>query len=191
MHVIEGDIHGDEKLTTKGYFLGKESIRAWPSFNLFTVGYVMSTIKHTNPLFQEAVEWQWKAMEECYGERVDRADPNIEQYLALEEPEPDKQRRRACWNSWIAPHNVEGFYLNMGDMLVKSGHWETGVKIYENAKRVQQYETWPFKGELERRIQEAEANVERFRRQYPRSQVIREPTLMINSSFSCVVCHQR
>ena len=79
----------------------------------------------------------------------------------------------------------------MRDMLVKSGHWETGVKIYENAKRVQQYETWPFKGELERRIQEAEANVERFRRQYPRSQVIREPTLMINSSFSCVGCHQR
>ena len=31
--------------------------------------------------------------------------------------------RRACWNSRIAPHNLEGFFLNMGDMLVKSGDW--------------------------------------------------------------------
>jgi len=30
-------------------------------------------------------------------------------------------KKRVCWNSWIAPHNFEGFFLNMGDMLVKSG----------------------------------------------------------------------
>lgn len=191
MHMLEGDIHGDVKLSRQGYFLGSEAIRAWPSFNLFTVGYAMSTIAHTDPRFQEALEWQWETMEECFGRQVNRADPSIEQYLALEASEIDEQRRRACWNTWIAPHNLEGFFLNMGDMLVKSGQWEMGVKIYENAKRVKQYESWPFKGELEQRIHEANTNVERFRKQYLMGQVIKEPTLMINTSFSCVGCHEQ
>lgn len=191
LHMIEGDIHGDEKLSTKGFFIGKESIKRWSEFNYFTVGYVLSTKKHTDPLFEKGLEWQWKTMDECYLEKIDRTNPSIEKYLAMEETETNEHRKRACWNSWIAPHNVEGFYLNMGDMLVKSGDWETAAKIYENAKLIKGYESWPFKEVLEERTRNAEANVEHFRKEYPGTQVIKNRTIMINSEFSCMACHQR
>jgi hypothetical protein len=51
-------------------------------------------------------------------------------------------KKRACWNSWIAPHNFEGFFLNMGDMLVKVGDWRTAQKIYANAKLSPDYANW-------------------------------------------------
>ena len=70
----------------------------------------------------------------------------------MENTETNLKRKRACWNSWIAPHNVEGFYLNMGDMLVKNGDWEKAVEIYSLAKQVPQYENWTYKGVLEKRI---------------------------------------
>jgi hypothetical protein len=42
--------------------------------------------------------------------------------------------QRAYWNSGIAQHHVEGFFLNMGGMLVKAGDWQVARKIYANAK---------------------------------------------------------
>ncbi len=42
---------------------------------------------------------------------------------------------RTCWNSWIAPHNWEGFCLNWGDMLAKNGEVEEAQRIYNLAKK--------------------------------------------------------
>ena len=39
--------------------------------------------------------------------------------------------KRACWNNWKAPYNLQGFWLNMGDMLVKSGDPEKAKIYYE------------------------------------------------------------
>ena len=39
-----------------------------------------------------------------------------------------------CQNSWIAPYNFEGFMPNFGDLLVKSGAWETAQKVYALAR---------------------------------------------------------
>ncbi len=189
--MAEGRIHKDEKLATQGYFTAKEAVRQWPEFNNFTLGYVLSTEPHDSALFRDALEWQWQAMDLCYGEKVDRANPGVARYAALEAKETEPQRKRACWNSAIAPHNVEGFFLNMGDMLVKSGDWQTAVKIYENARRAREYSTWPYRAVLDERIATAQANVELFRKTYPTSEPITARTLMFNSKFSCMACHQK
>ena len=188
--MAEGRIDKDEKLSTRGYFTAKEGIRQWPEFNNFTLGYVMSNEPYDGKLFREALELQWEAMDLCYGEKVDRANPGIARYAALESKETDPHRRRACWNSEIAPHNVEGFFLNMGDLLVKSGDWQTAVKIYENAKRAPEYPSWPYRAVLDERIATAQSNVEFFRKTHPLSEPITERTLMFNSPFSCMACHQ-
>jgi len=60
-------------------------------------------------------------------------------------------KKRVCWNSWIAPHNFEGFFLNLGDMLVKAGDWQTAQKIYANAKLPKEYATWKYQAVLEER----------------------------------------
>ena len=69
---------------------------------------------------------------------------------------------RACLNSAKAPHNEEGFFLNMGDMLTKSGDWRTARKIYAAAKQSPDYAQWPYREVLEQRIRDAEANVAAF-----------------------------
>ena len=90
----------------------------------------------------------------------------MRKYMRLETKEGP---RRVCWNSWIAPHNFEGFFLNFGDMLVKAGQPELAVSMYRNAQLAREYATWPYKAVLEARIRDAAKNVEAFRRTEPRA----------------------
>jgi hypothetical protein len=181
--VAEGTIHKDERLVRRGYFMMLDAIDAWPEFSLFTGGYVMSRLPADSPRHEEGLEWEWRNLDVCVGERFDRINPDYRKYLSLETREGPK---RACWNSRIAPHNLEGFFLNMGDMLVKSGDWQTGEKIYANAKRLPDYSTWKFAGVLEARIAQAQDNVAAFNAEPGAS----GRPIMINSSFACMACHQ-
>ena len=81
--------------------------------------------------------------------------------------------------SWIAPHNFEGFFLNMGDMLVKAGDWQTAQKIYANAKLSREYGSWKFQGILEERIKKAQNNVAIFNASNETS----KPRIMIDRNF--------
>ena len=180
--LAEGNLHHDERLTRRGYFAMLDAIDAWPEFNLFTAGYVMSRLPSDSPRFRQGIEWEWKNLDECLETRIDRANPDYSKYMSLETRVGVK---RVCWNSWIAPHNFEGFFLNMGDMLVKSGDWRTGVKLYQNARLAREYPAWKFRPVLEGRITRAQENVARFNGKGPD-----RDGLMIGSAFACMACHQ-
>ncbi len=182
--LAEGTVHKDERLTREGYFMMLDAIKAWPEFNLFTGGYVMSRLPADSPQFRDGLEWQWDTLDRCIDGTLDRVNPDYTQYMVKETVEGTK---RVCWNSWIAPHNFEGFFLNMGDMLVKSGDWQTGQKIYANAKLSRTYASWKYQGVLEERVNHAQANVAVLNSNdgTPRS------GMMINSEFSCMGCHQQ
>ena len=98
--------------------------------------------------------------------------------------------KRVCWNSWIAPHNFEGFFLNMGDMLVKSGDWQTAQKIYANARLSPTYAQWKFKPVLEARIAQAQANVAPFGAE-DGGRSAGGAVLMNKSDHACMACHQQ
>ncbi len=134
----------------------KKAIEEWPEFNYFTGGYVLSQLPKEHKRFAEAVEWQWKNLDACTGETVNRKTGDYSKYMTLETIEGEK---RVCWNSWIAPHNFEGFFMNMGDMLVKQGNWQTAIKIYNNTKLSKTYSDWKYKETLEKRIINAKSNV--------------------------------
>jgi len=76
----------------------------------------MSSRPYDSERFKEGLDDQWRNLDVCVGETVDRQHPDYARYMRLETREGPK---RVCWNSWIAPHNFEGFFLNFGDMLVK------------------------------------------------------------------------
>lgn len=182
--IVEGTLQKDERLVRRGYYLLLDAIEAWPEFNLFTAGYVMSRLPADSPHFKEGLEWQWRSLDVCVQGRIDRSNPDYTQYMSLETTEGSK---RVCWNSWIAPHNLEGFFLNMGDMLVKSGDWQTAKKIYANAKHIRSYATWTFAALLETRIEQAQENVAAFNG----LQGTPVRPIMINSPFACTGCHQQ
>jgi len=182
--MAEGTIHKDEKMVRRGYYTMKDAVAAWPEFNLFTAGYTASTQPAGSERYREALENQWRNLDVCVGETVDRARPDYARYMRLETWEGP---RRVCWNSWIAPHNFEGFFLNFGDMLVKAGQTETAVTMYRNARLAREFATWPYRAALGERIASAAANVEIFRRAEPAPGA---PTLMVRSAFACMACHQ-
>jgi hypothetical protein len=183
--MAEGTIHRDEKLVRRGYYTMRDAVAAWPEFNYFTAGYGRGALPHDSPRFREGLEAQWRNLEVCVGEHVDRTNPDYARYMRLETREGPK---RVCWNSWIAPHNFEGFFLNFGDTLVKAGQPETAVRMYRNARLTPDYAAWPYRGVLDERIATATGNVDVFRRQDapPGS-----PTMMVRSRYACVGCHQQ
>ncbi len=189
MMMAEADIHNDNKLFRKGYLVLKKSIRLYPEFNLvtgglaITGGIVENIIGPDSKLFKEALEWQWRTMELCFGTRIDRSNPDVTPYMER------IANKRVCGNSEIAPHKFEGFFLNMGDMLVKSGDWETAQKIYANARLAADYLNWHLVSLLEDRITEAEANVILFNTDPAANGKFVKP-MMSQSGHSCTGCHQ-
>ncbi len=183
--MTEGTIHRDEKLVRRGSYTMQEAVTAWPEFNYFTSGYGPGALPHDSPRFRERLQAQWRNLDVCVGERVDRTNPDYARYMRLKTTDGPK---RACWNSWIAPHNFEGFFLNLGDMLVKAGQPETAVKIYGNAQLTPDYATWPYRDVLEDRIVNAARNVEVFRQA---DALPGSPTMMVRSRYTCMGCHQQ
>ena len=187
--LAEGAIHRDPALARRGEATMQAAVLAWPAFNLFTSGYVASTAPADSARFQQGLEQQWHNMEACLNMPVDRAAPDIAHYRAgatASSPET----LRACANSEAVPHNVEGFYMNFGDMLVKAGDWQTARKVYANAMQSPAYAAWPFASELQSRIAHAQDNVAAFNgpgagRGKP------GPQVMANSNAACMACHQR
>lgn len=182
--LIEGKIFHDKREEVRGYFTLKHAIKNWPEFNYFTAGYPMSILPPQSEHFQEALEWQWLTLDLCAGKKINRKNPDYSVYSRHERRDG---KARACWNSWVAPHNFEGFFMNMGDMLVKSGDWQTGIKIYQNAKLAKNYLTWPYRNMLEKRIQTAKENVNNFQKDFSDP----DKTMMFNTGYGCVACHQR
>lgn len=82
--LAEGNLHKDEKLTREGYFMLLGSIKAWPEFNLFTDGYIMSRLPADSPRFREGLEWQWRTLDECIEGKIDRVNPDYSKYMAKE-----------------------------------------------------------------------------------------------------------
>jgi hypothetical protein len=184
--LAEASIHHDDKQTRAGYYDMRAAIRAYPAFNLFTAGYVMSTAPRDSARFAEALGWQWENLDVCIGAKIDRANPDYSPYLRLSTTAGPK---RVCWNSTIAPHNFEGFFLNMGDMLVKSGDWRTAQVVYRNARLSPSFAAWPYAAILERRIVAAESNVAAFNAPAAAA-ADGDRRLMIDTRFSCMGCHQ-
>lgn len=181
--LIEGKIFKDPQEEVKGYFTLKDAIHSWPEFNYFTAGYPMSSLAADSKHFKEGLEWQWLTLDLCSSNKIDRKNPDYSPYLSRE---TTVGKQRVCWNSIIAPHNFEGFFMNMGDMLVKSGDSDTGVKIYKNAKLAKDYRSWPYKEMLEKRILNAKANEINFQHDSTEP----DKTIMFSSGYGCVVCHQ-
>ncbi len=183
--LANGTIHRDERLIRQGYFRMKDAVEQYPEFNLFSRGYSGSTAPVDSDRFKQGLEDMWKNVEFCFQNRVARADPD---YTAVMKEETTVGPKRVCWNGWIAPHNHEGFALNFGDYLLKSGDKKAAKRMYENAKLSRTYQTWPYREVLEQRLEHLDENATLF--QKPQDLLPKEKRMMFASTFNCSGCHQ-
>lgn len=165
------------------------AIRHNPDFNLFTVGYTLSASPVDSEQFKLGVEMLWRNLDVCFGDTLDRKNPNVAKYIPTFIPVGNK---RFCLNSEVAPHNFEGFALIFGDMLVKANQVEAAKVMYANAKLLPSYQTWParFRDILEERLAKADDLVRPFQAPVDPLKKPNYPTITINSEYSCMVCHQ-
>ena len=189
LKLAEGSIFDNKKQQTEGYFLGLKAIERWPQFNKFTLGYFISSLDRTDKNFKKGLEWQYTTIDDCACEKNTR---NTDYKSAIDKIRKSKNPMitRACWNTWIAPHNWEGFCLNWGDMLIKNGNIEEGIRIYKLAKESDNYAEWPFKKILDERIINANNNVSDFNKPINETNLKNQNVIMFNSKISCMSCHQ-
>lgn len=189
MTIAEGNVLNDKSLVIDGFFKGKKSIKLWPQFNQFSIGYIFSTLDTTDVNFKRAIAWQYKTISDCACEKLDPKGNYVDAINTIKANQ-DRKIARACWNSWIAPHNWEGFCLNFGDMLTKNGDVKEAQKIYALAKLSDNFEDWPFKTVLEQRIDEANQNVAHFNQPLDEPNLNDQKVILFNSKHACVSCHQ-
>lgn len=186
--LAEGTTLENKRELTEGYFLGLKSIRKWPQFNKFTVGYFFSALDKSDKNFQKGLKWQYTTIDDCACEKNTKNDLIAATRKIKESKDP--KIHRACWNTWIAPHNWEGFCLNWGDMLTKNGEMEEAKKIYLLAKESDTYNDWLYKDVLEKRISDVSSNYIDFNKIIDEKNLNKQNVIMFNSKISCMSCHQ-
>jgi hypothetical protein len=194
--ICEGAI--DKKLgaVLKGYVRGNISIMEWPIFNKFALSIIESQRDSGSLMFKQGLKYQWDVIDKCScedlsQEKVMRSPHRTFKNLIRElQHSDDTLIRRACWNTWIAPHNMEGFLLNFGDMLVKAGRTEEAIVMYKATRAAPSYEDWPFRDLIATRIKEAEQNVMEFNKPLRLLYNPGEKQIFVNSELVCMGCHQ-
>lgn len=194
--ICEGAISLKLFMIAKGYVNGFRSVNEWPQFNKFAVSLVGSQSRKNSILYQLAIKYQWELVDDCSCKDLSKKTimKNPEQVFkdlfAELSRNKDPLINRACKNSWIAPHNLEGFFLNFGDMLVKQGRFKEAKEIYNAAKLCPGYKEWPFAKVIDQRIADIKINNELFNRPLELINIPPGTQLFINSEMSCVACHQ-
>ena len=145
--VHAGQLSGDMDLIAKGDEMLDFAAYQFPEFNNFNRWAAHNTDFKDTDSYKKALNSLWQALDSCVGGTVDRANPDLKQYLSLE---TTVGRKKACWSDGeIAPYSFEGFMFNMGNGLVKAGQVEAARVMYANAKYAHNYSTWPYRKFLE------------------------------------------
>lgn len=180
-----GEIHADERTTRTGYFQLRESVRRYPEFNGFSAAFPLSGQPRDSERFAEAVDLMWLNLEECGGVDFDRESFD---YAAWMDSRTASGRKRVCWNTDTVPHNFEGFFLFMGDLLTKTGDVDNAARAYRAAKLAPEFSQWRFAPVLEARLANLGARAAAFARAEHPSE---EPEMMFGSDYACTGCHAR
>jgi len=194
--ICEGALYLKLPMIAKGYINSFRSVDDWPQFNKFTVSLIGSQSNKNSLMYKLAIKYQWQLIDDCSCRNLDRKTimgaPTAEfrQLFRELEASRDPLINRACKSSWIAPHNMEGFFLNFGDMLVKEGHFREAKQMYSAAKLCPTYAEWPYAYLINERIHDMKSNRKSFNRPFDLNDTSGETQLFINSEISCVACHQ-
>lgn len=93
-----------------------------------------------------------------------------------------------CYNNQIAPHNVEGAFINQGDILLKAGDKKSAIIAYNNTKTSPTFDTWKYKPLLLDRLARPDYYQKKFIADSGYLDV-EEPALGYQSRDGCAICH--
>ncbi|HZI09770.1 MAG TPA: hypothetical protein VE153_05205 [Myxococcus sp.] len=156
----------------------------YPHFGLLMISITHSFLPINSPGFTAAVDSIWTNLDVCINDRIDRNNPDFTPYTSLTSNTAGPYL--ACWNSPVSPHNLEGFWLIMGNLLVKNNQPDLAVIAYSNAQLDPAFETWRFKDHLLSQKATAHERAPLYRD----SNAANDPPMIIQET-QCVLCHQK
>jgi len=119
----------------------------FPEFNNFNRWAAHNTDPKDSETYKKALDSLWQALDACAGTTIDRSNPDLKPYLYLQTA---VGRKKACWSQGtLAPHSFEGFMLNLGSGLVKTGQIKAAKVVFANARYADHYAEWPYRKYLE------------------------------------------
>jgi tetratricopeptide (TPR) repeat protein len=182
---FRSQVERNPALFDEGLVLINKCATIYPSFGLIMKGFIGSFMPVESDMYQDAITSIWKNVDVCIDKEIDRVNPAFQEYMHL--TSNLEGQYLACWNGPTAPHNLEGFWLFMGDLLTKVGQPEQAKIIYNNALLVQDVEKWPYYAKLTERI----ATVDERAALYGDSDMSNDPPMLPQTTYQCVLCHQK
>jgi hypothetical protein len=159
-----------------------EGVRQYPEFTLFNRARLFFDLPAGDPGAADRMDDFWKKLDACAGQPVDRLAFDLGPYLSQV---TDTGPRRVCWNTEHTPHGVEGFFLYMGDALLRRGDAATARAIYANARNSPEYASWPFRDVLDDRI----ASADDWAARLTDADATNDPGLISAAAIACASCH--
>lgn len=99
--------------------------------------------------------------------------------------------RGYCYNTDVAPFNIQGLFVTQGDAYLKEGKLEYAKVAYENALRSPNTENWGYADQVELRLAQMERLQSKFLEDSGKVRAPQEPTAMIfQATWYCAACHQ-
>ncbi len=159
-----------------------------PAFCGFVQGWVFSAVMSENDcLYHESIQGYFATFDTCAGFRTPRAIPRLGPllygYIALR-----ARKDPVCYNTALAPHNMEATLLGLGDAYVKQGKLGSARIAYRSVKRAPSYSSWLYQDQLECRLENLDALKDKFRAETAMLDVS-EPAMFFQCSYSCTACH--
>ncbi len=160
----------------------------YPQFHGFVQGWVLTAmLPPDHPEYDGAVEAYFKTLDSCAGIRVPRIFPKVGP-IGLAVLAKRSATETVCYDTNIAPHNVEGTLLGLGDALLKKGKQRQARIVYESIMQVPNYVHWPYKELLMHRINNMDMLQKKFVADSGCLNVV-EPAMMFQSTICCTGCH--
>jgi len=175
-----GRLFGDATLIEAGQAGLDRAVEEFPEFGWFCRFYADWEQPVESEAFQAAVQAGWNSVDVCTDTPMDREHPDVAPFL---DQATDEGPRRVCWNLDVVPHNEEGYWLMMGDLLAKDGQTDVARTLYENARYRDSYDSWIFRPELEARLTTLDDRVASYRDADPTNDAA------LGLANGCVVCH--
>jgi hypothetical protein len=179
-----GNFHRDPGLTRRGYLRLRRAVHDYPEFNAFSLAFPLTAQPPRSPLLQEAVGLMWQALELCNREQYDRQRPEFD-YGRFGRHRTASGPARVCWNTPLVPHNMEGFFLAFGDLLLKAGHEDAARAVWLTIHQVPEYGAWRYRAALDDRLIRFAVWSRTLRDDDPTN----DPPYMLRSTITCTGCH--
>jgi hypothetical protein len=185
---ILGFLDGQPALVEEGFDGIRQNTRNDPHFQGFVQGWVFSAMmSERDPHYHEAIDGYFATMDSCANfhvpRRLPRVGPVILSYVAFK-----ARKDLVCYNNTVAPHNMEGTLLGLGDTYLKQGDVLQARMAYKSVRRCPSYPTWPYKEQLDTRLANLDMLGNKYRADTGKFDV-REPAMHFQSSYSCTGCH--